>query len=46
MDADIIKRALADITAGLPGFRVWPECKSVVKEVADELKTGNPLHPD
>jgi hypothetical protein len=28
--------------AGLPGFRVWPECKSVVNEVSDELGIKHP----
>ncbi len=35
-------RRLAD----LPEYRNLPECEKLVKEVADELKTKNPLHPD
>lgn len=32
--------------AGLPGFRVWPECKSMVKEVSDELEIKSPYLAD
>lgn len=32
--------------AELPGFGVWPECKSVVKEVSDELRIKNPYLAD
>ena len=29
-----------------PEYRNLPECAKLVKEVADELKINNPLHPD
>jgi len=32
--------------ANLPEYRNLPECVQLVQEVADELKTKNPLHPD
>jgi hypothetical protein len=32
--------------ANLPEYRNLPQCVQLVKEVADELKTKNPLHPD
>ena len=32
--------------ANLPEYRNLPECEKLVKEVADELKNKNPLHPD
>ena len=32
--------------ANLPEYRNFPECLKLVKEVADELKTESPLHPD
>jgi len=32
--------------ANLPEYRNLPQCVKLVKEVADELKTKNPLHPD
>ncbi len=32
--------------ANLPEYRNLPECVKLVQEVADELKTENPLHPD
>lgn len=32
--------------ANLPEYRNLPECEQLVKEVADELKTKSPLHPD
>jgi hypothetical protein len=32
--------------ANLPEYRNLPECEKLVKEVADELKINNPLHPD
>jgi hypothetical protein len=32
--------------ANLPEYRNLPECEKLVKEVADELKTKNPLHSD
>jgi len=32
--------------ANLPEYRNFPECVKLVKEVADELKTQSPLHPD
>lgn len=32
--------------ANLPEYRNLAEVEKLVKEVADELKTGNPLHPD
>ena len=32
--------------ANLPEYRSLPECVKLVKEVADELKTKSPLHPD
>ena len=41
MDWEEVKRI-----AGLPGFRVWPECKSVVKEVSDELGIKSPYLED
>ena len=32
--------------ANQPEYRNLPECEQLVKEVADELKTKSPLHPD
>lgn len=32
--------------ANLPEYRNLPECKKLVKEVADELEIKNPLHSD
>src|SRR5882724_10138723 len=32
--------------ANLPEYRNLPQCVKLVKEVADELKIKNPLHPD
>jgi len=32
--------------ANLPEYRNIKLCKTLVKEVADELKIKNPLHPD
>ena len=32
--------------ANLPEYRNLPECEKLVKEVADDLKIKNPLHPD
>jgi hypothetical protein len=32
--------------ANLPEYRNLPECVQLMQEVADELKTKNPLHPD
>jgi hypothetical protein len=32
--------------ANLPEYRNLPACVKLVQEVADELKTKNPLHPD
>ena len=32
--------------ANLPEYRNLPQCVQLVKEVADELKIKNPLHPD
>jgi len=32
--------------ANLPEYRNLPACEKLVKEVADELKTESPLHPD
>lgn len=32
--------------ANLPEYRNLRECEALVKEVADELKIKNPLHPD
>jgi hypothetical protein len=32
--------------ANLPEYRNLPQCEKLVKEVADELKTESPLHPD
>ena len=32
--------------AALPGFRVWPECKFMVREVSDELEIKSPYLAD
>ena len=32
--------------ANLPEYRNLSECEKLVKEVANELKIKNPLHPD
>lgn len=32
--------------ANLPEYRNLPQCVQLVKEIADELKVKNPLHPD
>jgi len=41
MDWDEVRRL-----ANLPEYRNFQECAKLVKEVADELKTKSPLHPD
>jgi hypothetical protein len=41
MNRDEVRRL-----ANLPEYRNLPECLKLVKEVADELKTQNPLHSD